>query len=61
MIGDIYNLEMYINTRNSGLTMEQIQNQFRLSGATTYCWEIGYQCYLKCLPLDKCLELVMEQ
>lgn len=52
------NIEHYLNARESGLKMEEIQKKFALSEATVYCWEIGYQCYLKRLPLDKCLELL---
>lgn len=53
------NLESYINVRKSGKTMQEIQTRKCLSEATAYCWEIGYQCYLKKIPLDKALETII--
>jgi len=52
------NLETYIKVRERGKTMQEIQERKCLSEATAYCWEIGYQCYLKKMPLDKALEVI---
>lgn len=51
-------LEAYIKARERGKTMEQVRKHEHLSEATAYCWEIGYQSYLKRISLDKVLGMV---
>jgi hypothetical protein len=51
----ICTIEGYILARRSGQSMEDIQSGYHLSEATAYCWEIGYQCYLKKVSLDEVL------
>lgn len=51
----ILSIEHYIVVRESGLTMQQIQKSFHLSETNALMFELGYQCHLKNLSLDKAL------
>ena len=53
-------IEVYLKMRNSGKRLEEIQDEKSLSGATVYTLELGYQCYLKKLPLDKAIEIIQK-
>lgn len=54
----ILSIEHYIVVRESGLTMQQIQKSFHLSETNALMFELGYQCHLKNLSLDKALVLI---
>lgn len=51
-------IEKYLKMRNSGKSLEDIQKENSLSEGTVYTLELGYQCYLIKLPLDKAIELI---
>ncbi|MEM5028948.1 hypothetical protein WKH33_08010 [Priestia sp. WB3] len=51
-------IEVYLKMRNNGKTLEEIQQDKALSEATVYTLELGYQCFLKRLPLDKAIEII---
>ncbi|CAF1778616.1 hypothetical protein NRS6094_04372 [Bacillus subtilis] len=51
-------IESYLKMRNNGKTLEEIQEKNSLSEGTVYTLELGYQCYLKRLSLDKAIEIV---
>ena len=51
-------IEKYLKMRNNGMSLEDIQNEKYLSEGTVYTLELGYQCYLKRLPLDKAIEII---
>lgn len=51
-------IEQYIKYRNAGKQIEEIQNEYLLSEATALTLELGYQCYLKNISLDKAINLV---
>lgn len=53
-------IEVYIKLRNIGKSLEQIQEEKHLSECTVYTLELGYQCYLKKLPLDKAIEIIQQ-
>lgn len=53
-------IEVYLKMRNNGKTPEEIQRDEALSEGTVYTLELGYQCYLKRLPLDKAIEIIKE-
>lgn len=54
----IYSINQYIKTRQRGYTVDDIQKHCCIDEATAYTWELGYQCYLKKLPLDKAIEII---
>ncbi len=54
----IWSIEHYIAVRESGLTMERIQKKFFLSEANVWTFELGYQCYLKKILLDKAVGII---
>ncbi|WP_345806621.1 hypothetical protein [Bacillus pumilus] len=51
-------IEVYLKMRNNGKTLEEIQQDKALSEATVHTLELGYQCFLKPLPLDKAIEII---
>jgi hypothetical protein len=51
-------IERYLKMRNNGETLEEIQRENHLSEGTVYTLELGYQCYLKRLSLDKAIEII---
>ena len=52
-------IESYIVKRSKrGMTMEEIQVEYSLSEGTAYTLELGYQCYLKSIPLDLAIEVI---
>lgn len=54
-------IERYLKLRHCGKTLEEIQKENHLSEATAYTLELGYQCYLKQLPLDKAIEIIQSE
>jgi len=51
-------IERYLKMRNEGKSLIEIQKENHLSEGTVYTLELGYQCYLKKLPLDKAIEII---
>lgn len=51
-------METYLKHRDKGNTLEEIKQEHALSDATVYTLELGYQCYLKKLPLDRAIEII---
>ncbi len=51
-------IEEYLRLRNEGKTLIEIQGENLLSEGTVYTLELGYQCYLKRLSLDKAIEII---
>ncbi|MES5957175.1 hypothetical protein QCI42_28070 [Bacillus fungorum] len=51
-------IEQYINLRETGKAIEEIQKQSLLSEATLLTLELGYKCYKKNISLDKAINLV---
>ncbi|QZA70199.1 hypothetical protein 278BB001_48 [Bacillus phage 278BB001] len=52
-------MESYIIKRNKkGMTLEEIQEEYSLSEGTVYTLELGYQCYLKSIPLDRAIAVI---
>ncbi|OTY56407.1 hypothetical protein [Bacillus thuringiensis] len=51
-------IEQYINLRNRGKEIEEIQKQSLLSEATLLTLELGYKCYEKNISLDKAINLI---
>jgi len=53
-------IEQYLKLRDKGNTLDQIQKNHYLSEGTVWTLELGYQCYLKKLPLDKAVKIIKE-
>lgn len=51
-------LEKYLKLRKIGRALGEIQNEYGLSESTVYALELGYQCFLKRLPLDNAIEII---
>lgn len=52
-------IEGYIVKRSKrDMTVEEIQEEYSLSEGTVYTLELGYQCYLKSIPLDRAIEVI---
>ncbi|MBG0967134.1 hypothetical protein [Bacillus sp. SRB1LM] len=51
-------IEQYINLRETGKEIEEIQKQSLLSEATLLTLELGYKCYDKNISLDKAINLI---
>ncbi|MGQ8823820.1 hypothetical protein CN582_25090 [Bacillus wiedmannii] len=51
-------IEQYINLRETGKEIEEIQKQSLLSEATLLTLELGYKCYEKNISLDKAINLI---
>jgi hypothetical protein len=51
-------IEVYLKMRNNGKSLEEIQKENSLSEGTVYTLELGYQCYLKKLSLNKAIEII---
>ena len=52
-------IERYLKMRNGkGMTLEEIRDMYSLSEGTVYTLELGYQCYLRDLPLDEAIEII---
>ncbi|MEK3955332.1 hypothetical protein [Psychrobacillus sp. FSL K6-1464] len=51
-------IETYLKMRDNGKALEEIQKEKHLSEGTVYTLELGYQCYLKGLSLDKAIEII---
>ena len=51
-------IEVYLKLRNNGKSLKEIQKENALSEGTVYTLELGYQCYLKKLNLDKAIEII---
>ncbi|AGY47478.1 hypothetical protein BSP10_117 [Bacillus phage BSP10] len=52
-------IESYIVKRSTrDMTMEEIQEEYSLSEGTVYTLELGYQCYLKSIPLDRAIKVI---
>lgn len=54
-------IEKYLKMRDKGLSLENVMWEHSLSEATAYTLELGYQCYLKKLPLDMAIKLIQEE
>ena len=52
-------IERYLERRDYGMTLEEIQKEEGLSEATVWTLELGYQCYLKSIPLDRAIDLII--
>lgn len=53
-------IEVYKNQREAGKTVEDIQRERSLSEGTVWTLELGYQCYLNKIPLDRAIEIIQE-
>ncbi|CAM3732938.1 hypothetical protein [Mesobacillus zeae] len=53
-------IEVYLKMRNNGKSLEEIQKENALSEGTAYTLELGYQCYLKKLSLDKAIKIIQK-
>lgn len=51
-------IESYTKMRDGGKGLGDIQYKYNLSDATAWTLELGYQCYLKNLPLEKAIEII---
>lgn len=51
-------IERYLKMRNNGKSLTDIQREYALSEGTVYTLELGYQCYLKKLPLDQAIDII---
>ncbi|AEA19213.1 MULTISPECIES: hypothetical protein [Bacillus cereus group] len=51
-------IEQYINLREAGKEIEEIQKQYLLSEATLLTLELGYKCYGKNISLHKAINLI---
>ncbi|MEN2464932.1 hypothetical protein [Ornithinibacillus sp. JPR2-1] len=51
-------IEKYLKMRERGKSIEEIQSENHLSEGTVYTLELGYQCYLKKIPLDKAIKVI---
>lgn len=51
-------IERYIKERENEKTLDDIQEENRLSEATAWTFELSYQCYLKKVSLDKATLIV---
>lgn len=51
-------IEVYIKKRNKDISLQQIQKDAALSDGTVYTLELGYQCYLKKIPLDQAIKII---
>lgn len=51
-------IETYIRKRKNGASIESIQSNASLSEGTVYTLELGYQCYLKKIPLDRAIQII---
>lgn len=51
-------IEEYLKRRNNGQTLDEIQSEKHLSEGTVWTLELGYQCYLKKVPLDKAIDFI---
>ncbi|WCS69583.1 hypothetical protein Goe24_02080 [Bacillus phage vB_BsuM-Goe24] len=52
-------IESYVVKRSKrDMTVEEIQEEYSLSEGTVYTLELGYQCYLKSIPLDRAIEVI---
>ncbi|MFS0815344.1 hypothetical protein ABC382_00050 [Lysinibacillus sp. 1P01SD] len=51
-------LEQYIKRRDNGQSLVEIQKEKLLSESTVWTLELGYQCYLRKLPLDKAVSFI---
>ncbi|WP_214482925.1 hypothetical protein [Bacillus sp. SM2101] len=53
-------IEQYIKHRRNGKEIEEIKEENLLSEETTLTFELGYQCYLKKLPLDRAISFIQK-
>lgn len=53
-------MEYYIQLRDNGQSLEAIREEEELSEATVWTLELGYQCYLRKLPLDQAIDIIKE-
>lgn len=51
-------IEQYIKRRDNGQSLVEIQKDKLLSEATIWTLELGYQCYLRKLPLDEAVSII---
>jgi uncharacterized HAD superfamily protein len=51
-------IEQYIKFRDFGKSIEEIQKEHGLSEATAYALELGYQCFLQEMPLERAIKLI---
>ena len=51
-------IEEYLNRRDNGQSLEEIQKEKLLSEGTVWTLELGYQCYLRKLPLDQAISII---
>lgn len=51
-------IEEYLNRRENGQSLEEIQKEKLLSESTVWTLELGYHCYLRNLPLDKAITII---
>jgi len=47
----------YIRLREA-CEIESIRKEYAMGDADVYTWELGYQCYLKKLPLDTAINVI---
>lgn len=52
-------IEKYLKLRNKGKSLEGIQDEYCLSEGTAYTLELGYQCYLKKMPLNDAINIIL--
>jgi hypothetical protein len=57
----VTSIESYIKIRENSNTAEEIQKKYRLSEATLYVFEIGYQCFKQKISLDVVLKELEEK
>ena len=51
-------IEQYIKRRDNGQSLVEIQKEKLLSESTVWTLELGYQCYLRKLPLDNAVSFI---
>lgn len=51
-------IEEYLKRRDNGQSLEEIQKEKYLSESTVWTLELGYQCYLRKLPLNKAVSFI---
>ncbi|MFJ3388863.1 hypothetical protein [Lysinibacillus sp. NPDC086135] len=51
-------IEVYIKRRENGQSLEEIQKEKLFSEATVWTLELGYQCYLRKIPLDEAVSII---
>ncbi len=60
-LDSINSIEQYIKEREKGLTREEIQKLTNSDEATSYTWELSFQCYKNNISVDKAIELILKK